>query len=474
VALSGLRLFRGAPNSFLSALMGCTVCLVSMGIFLPGAAGQQERGVAVEGYITATHPSGGFEINGTNVTISPSTGYRLFGEKKSGLDGPLRDAAQVGAYVFVEGPFDRRTRTATAKTVVFRDDWDQPLVGVGVIDKVASAGPQPVFRADGYLIRISSFTKCSFHGDLKTLSDVGVNTWLRYQAKRTKDGVLDASAVSFFVGNLKATKATPDAETVEMHFEAPDLTQHRDGNVNFGLLGKPHALPADTALQERVMHAGAEVVPAYQKAMPDGSRFKIAFRFYAIDDANLCLDGCDLHGGLILISRKSVERLKSDSQLAAVLAECVVNELQHQASRQPRQTAGQLAVGVAEDAGVIAISPLFVLPLEVEASFVRAEMERLEQRQRLALAMLDDAGYDPWQAPEAWRLLAPKVLPQDLDSLKYPNRSEYQLGILNLQYGRRSGEPVVDSFHRQTEQRWSSRSHQGAVHARQTDKIQGC
>jgi hypothetical protein len=33
-----------------------------------------------------------------------------------------------------------------------------------------------------------------------------------------------------------------------------------------------------------------------------------------------------------------------------------------------------------------------------------------------------------------WRLLAPKKLPADLDSLKYPNPSGYQLAVLCLQY----------------------------------------
>jgi hypothetical protein len=57
-----------------------------------------------------------------------------------------------------------------------------------------------------------------------------------------------------------------------------------------------------------------------------------------------------------------------------------------------------------------------------------------EQRGRVALALLKDAGYDPWQAPEAWRLVTPKHLPKDLNSLKYPSLGGYQLGILNLQY----------------------------------------
>jgi hypothetical protein len=58
------------------------------------------------------------------------------------------------------------------------------------------------------------------------------------------------------------------------------------------------------------------------------------------------------------------------------------------------------------------------------------------QRGRVALELLAEAGYDPWQAPEAWRLAEPKALPKDLGTLPYPDRSGYQLGILNLQYGR--------------------------------------
>ena len=61
-----------------------------------------------------------------------------------------------------------------------------------------------------------------------------------------------------------------------------------------------------------------------------------------------------------------------------------------------------------------------------------------EERLRIALALMSDAGFDPWQAPEAWRLLAsPKKLPADLASLTYPDSSCYQLGILSLQYARK-------------------------------------
>ena len=62
------------------------------------------------------------------------------------------------------------------------------------------------------------------------------------------------------------------------------------------------------------------------------------------------------------------------------------------------------------------------------------ELQMREQTGRIALALMADAGYDPWQAPETWRLLAPKKLPGDVKALPYPDRAGYQLGILNLQY----------------------------------------
>ena len=59
-----------------------------------------------------------------------------------------------------------------------------------------------------------------------------------------------------------------------------------------------------------------------------------------------------------------------------------------------------------------------------------------DQRGRMALGLMADAGYDPWQAPEAWRRLEPKQLPRDRSKLKYPGRAGYQLEILAMEYKR--------------------------------------
>jgi hypothetical protein len=66
-----------------------------------------------------------------------------------------------------------------------------------------------------------------------------------------------------------------------------------------------------------------------------------------------------------------------------------------------------------------------------------AETVMQKERLRIALALMRDAGFDPWQAPEAWRFIEPKKLPSNLATLEYPDSSCYQIQILNLQYARK-------------------------------------
>jgi hypothetical protein len=61
------------------------------------------------------------------------------------------------------------------------------------------------------------------------------------------------------------------------------------------------------------------------------------------------------------------------------------------------------------------------------------------KRGRMALGYMTDAGFDPWQSPEAWKLLEPGRLPKDLSKLKYPWLSEYELEVLNREYKKPAG-----------------------------------
>jgi hypothetical protein len=410
------------------------------GALLASSGGAQElRGVTMEGYVTAVHSPNSFDVNGEHATTAATTRYKLMGDKMKLTDSPLR-APQVGDYVWVVGGFDKQTGTSRARTLIFWDDLNQKLSGIAVIEAVVSTGAEPVFEADGYRIRISTATETSFHGDLKKLGDVSANTWVRYAGKRDNSGVLLATKAMFAPGKLKVAKDdVVGVAREEMRFQAPDATNKKDGQVNLEMFGGWRTVPADVELQERINRVGMSVVPDYQKTMAESDPLKIKFRFYAVDDERLRSAICSSRTGLILTPRRVVERLKNDDQLAAVLADGVAFTLQRQSTRliaDERIWLGEAAADVA----AATMDPWLGLDLVFGEAFAGAHANTKdqvlaeEQRGRIALALMADAGYDPWQAPEAWRLLGPKNLPKDSGALKYPNRSGYQLSILSMQY----------------------------------------
>jgi hypothetical protein len=410
----------------------------------------------VKGYITAVNPTTGFDVNREHVKVLPGTHFGILGGLGGVYDDALRDKVRVGTYVQVMHARrldDKATNTVTADEVLLRDDWNEEPEGMGVIDRVVSTGAEPVFQADGYRIRITSATEISYAEGLKTLGDVGTNTWLRYEGKRDEAGVLVASKARFFPAKLILLKRALMHESWDMSPKpvgnsergpnSPPMKQgnvlnadgslNQDAEVQYGgyqFNDDAHRIPMDPPLQERVRRVGMSVVPAYQKLLPDDDPSKIHFRFYAVEDEKNRAAICS-YNGIIYIPTQILQRLRSNDQLAAVLADGVAYNLQRQAAKME---AGKSTSILGYYAGDVVAANIPGIGVQTAAGGGINTPQTEEQRGRVALALMADAGYDPWQAPEAWRLLAPKKLPKDLDSLKYPDRSGYQLRILNLQY----------------------------------------
>jgi hypothetical protein len=419
------------PFRSLCVAIAVLVCLVTQ---RPGNA-QQMRGLAVEGYVTALHLPGGFDVNGSPVVLRPDTTFGLERDRNTTASSPLRSRLQVGAYVWVLGSTEHRT--ATARSVLFYENWNEKLEGFGPVDKLLSTGAEPVFSADGYAIRIQPDTQVKFQGQAQSLADVGPGTWLRYEGRRDPNGVLTATHASFLTVKPKPVKVVDGAEDFKLQLEPPDLDALKNGRVMLGLTHKWYSIPADLALQQRVARIGMSLVPAFQRNLRDGDPFKIKFAFYAVDDSKLSGIVCSPRGGIVLIPRHLVERLRDDNQLAAVLAMAVAAVTQ----RQGVNIFLKQGLLVAQELSAIALlatgTPTAGISLAVESAIDRpdGQIVRLEeQRWRIALALMADAGYDPWAAPEAVRLLAAKELPKDPNTLRYPYLSGYLLGILNLQY----------------------------------------
>jgi hypothetical protein len=385
---------------------------------------QQQLGVAVEGYITAVNAPTGFDVNGQHVVTQPETTYGLDGDRETSIDSPLRNAVRVGAFVSVTGR--TRGKIVVAQALRFREDWDRELTGLGVIDKVISNGAEPVLQADGYRIRIIASTRIAFKGAVKTLADVGTNTWLHYEGRRTREGYLLASKAEFIgakpakfkalrgfeVSSARVKSAGPNRKPGPYSLPADDAgALQANDKVKLTAFSLWHTILDDPVLQERVRRVGMKLVPEFQRNMADDHPSKIHFYFYAVDDEKDRSALCALDG-LILVPKAITDRIRNDDQLAAVLASCVAYNLQRQAARVVADN--RVLLGLYE-AGVVAgdfVPGLNVVTLIGTQASIKIETELEEQRDRVALSLMADAGYDPWQAPERGACWLPKNCPQ--------------------------------------------------------------
>jgi hypothetical protein len=396
----------------------------------------------------------GFEVNGRRFYIASDTSFGPMGSDSSSTASPLRGALRIGTYVQVAGRELDPFKPIKATTVLIHDDRDQKLSGIGVITRVLSPAPDAVFEADGYLIRISPSTRVAFLGDLSSLAEVSENTWLQFSGKLGNDGMLEAAKAQFIPAKptkfkavkgleIAAVKSRPagakDDTMTSAATGTPAITDdgaalQQDEELKIGL-GHWHTLPADQPLQQRVHRIGMALVPAYQRAMADDDPSKIHFRFFVVDN-NKWQGAVCLLDGAVLVSKQTVDRLKSDNQLAAVIADGVACNLQRLAARTVVAMRKELGVDIAVDVA-LAFVPGIGFAVFNSGIAGKEEATMQEERLRIALALMNDAGFDPWLAPEAWRLVVPKKLPADIASLTYPDASCYQLGILNLQYARK-------------------------------------
>ena len=428
-----MRILGSAASQ--ESMLGSAFFILASAVLVPSlCVAQPTREVPVEGYITSVHLPESFDVNREKVLLSSSTGYGLFDDKVTTTDSPLREAINTGAYVRVVGPYDDRHRITHAQQVFFRDGLNKRLSGFGVIDHVVATSPDLVVQADGYRIRINGSTQTTFGAGLKALTDVAVNRWIHYDAKRDQDGTLLASSAGFYAPKPARIKAVKNLETYDYPVEMPDYDQHEDGRVKINSLGGWHKIPADLALQDRVDRIGHHLIPEYQTTLPDDDPSKIHFRFVVIDAKSLRGVTYDLTG-LVLIPETVVERLSNDDQLAALLADGVAYQLQRQGSAIVKENRYLAPVLIAGDTLGFLVPGVGTAALLVTNGAAHREAEAfMEQRARVALSLMADAGFDPHQAPEAWRITEPKHLPADQSTLKYPQISGYQLGILNLQY----------------------------------------
>jgi len=329
-----------------------------------------------------------------------------------------------------------------------QSDAAKPIRGEGVIDRVVSPGSEPVFRADGYTFRIVASTDVHFGKGLQALNEVETNTWAAFEGSPDNSGTIVASKAVFI--KQKPPRGKPDPNAVQVTaiprgskidsyngftpHPKSFLPEDRGGWCGW------YYIPDDPLQQDHVRILGQRLIPQYQRDLPDGDPAKIPFRFYLVQETEI-RSAIFCYNGLILIPSEVVSRLHNNDQLAEVLAYGIAGAIQKQTASTHGINWKEFAelmpgVALANIGGIIPLALGSAMETTAQYKISRDLEHKID---RIALSYLADAGFDPHQAPEAWRVLAPETLPKNPLKLKYPEHSQYLQNFLKTQYNSTPG-----------------------------------
>jgi len=396
----------------------------------------------LKGYVTRVGSPTDFDVEGKHILLGPRTKVQNLLRDKNGTEYRVTVADGIKPYLGerleIYGEASGKTHTVAANLIVLPPRALSAVSGVAIIDAIpdlpagTSGSTDRLIRADGYRILITSKTKIAYEKPLSSASDIQVNVWCVYSGKPRADGIVVADRVSFS-RNFISKSEDKLREKWEFEPASIDPNTHQDPADKFirGMDPKKFPPHEDQAMLVRINAIGAKLVPKYQVDFPNTEETRIDFGFYLID-APKWQEAIPLPSGIVLVPYQIVDKMQNDSQLAALLADKVACLLEKQPVALPA-TATDFGILAGETAVRIWLPPVGLgldaasLPMGIQAA--KDIRLREEQRARVSLDLMQDAGYDIEQAPVTWWLLAEKDS-NDLADTPIPRHAEYLFGLL--------------------------------------------
>jgi hypothetical protein len=373
--------------------------LLGLGLLAPGIAVSQGDKPALEGPVTRFTSPSDFSVSHQRMNIRPDTQFRLLWPDRSSVVAKQPVKLFIGEHVAL---YPTEHGDSAARVDILQPDM-HAVDGLATVEAVLP-GKDLEVRADGYRIHIRPETYVKYEKPFTAASDIKPNAVLKYKGMLQEDGTVFATTATFSGNNV----STEVLDTRKAWDEAPSAVPvkgHQSGASRAfrGTDTRYFALHKDAAMQARISAIGEKLVPEYQRKMkPDDSAW-IHFRFYVVDAPKSKEAYYPLPSGIILMPYQVIQKLPDDSQLAAVLADAVACLIEAQPIALPQtngQMAGHTAVKAAEVGaiGVVGVA-LVGVPAQIQAR------KDAEQRARVSLSLVRNAGFDETAAPTAWGAL---------------------------------------------------------------------
>jgi hypothetical protein len=352
-------------------------------------------------------------------------------------------APVIGQPLDVYGRWKKDHESAIADGIDIKRIRHEDVSGFAVIDATPGANSAvpgaTEIRVDGYRMLITAQTRAIFKPPLRGIQDAMTNVWVQYNAKARPDGLFVLTKAKFWQNIIMGSEEALRAKT---EYDPATVPPDADPDTIAAAIGiaavDPKRIPPwpDRDEQKRIDTIGQKLVPAWENNLAASDPSRIAFRFQLIDGTRWPYIMA-LPSGIILVPHEVVERLGNDSQLAAVLADSIACVLEKQSWRDRIRRRGIRSEAIASVAMLGPILGGGAAGAEEWAGHSALANSDISQSERVSLDLMQDAGYDIYEAPKACWLLASKK-PKPIDQIAMPGRSEYLYRVLGELW---SGQP---------------------------------
>jgi hypothetical protein len=395
---------------------------------------------AIVGYITAITSKTAFDVNGWHVVTTPQTEYTHRAITKEGqtdtTDLAFAGKFQLGDSVQIFGSKNSSEAISAAKVLLIQKAA-KPVHGTAVIQSVQQNSSATILEADGYRISIAPDTCIEYGAHLRKGTSISPGMWVQYAGKLDSRGGILADCVKISKFSLTSLRRKLQQFGSKV-WSIPKPEEHVRVSKEIQSM-----CSSDTkTTEDRVQKIGMRLIPVFQKNLAAENPQKINFQFCLLDDDYLFIP-IATQDGHIGLSKHVVDMLQNDDQVAAVLANGVAQVLEWQ---RPRYDEVQLSgEGQAETFLVGLLVPAIINVFQPSSYDATTNSEEAtinwnnalsaagKQKARVALSLMQDAGYDVHQAPIAWQRIGAQY-PKKSTTKLIPQESIYLVRVIAREY----------------------------------------
>jgi len=401
------------------------------------------KNVRVRGYVTEVQSPTSFEIDDYRVMRDES--LVLDFEKEDENTEDLPKDIRVGTELEVKGEYDQNTHELKAQSIkVFATDLRKLRPRTALVEQMPDMKKvgtrwEGTFRVDGQTLVVDEATEVSIvpnnsqkkaikrqekgrkaaakkdeddesEGDpdlqaITKLDDIHRNMFVSYSGRRMETGQIHATKLVFKDNEMTKGEARlwKSLKPKEKSFRGTSPGELRIGAQKYKTV-------PDAALQKYVEDVGASLIPPVQRDLPSSDDTKIPFSFHLVE--NKVPNASAYPNGVVIVHTGLFSVLENEAQLAFVLGHEISHATQQHTLRQlefhkKKRMALQIGMAVAAARGAYNVRDVLAL---TSAAITNGYQRYLEnQADREGMEYMLNAGYDPREAPRAWKAMSLKL-----------------------------------------------------------------